>query len=498
MLLPAQRVLQALVAEVRLLGGGGNAGAVASAEQSVAVALGLLGARESNGVEAVREQFRRLCDVLARWPGSGPGVTEQPDALARLEAQAQRAAQQGGDLHVLEDAWRDCLRQAERVVGVGLRDSRVDASTRTRLAGLLVDWEAADLQSQVPAAAASVADETSIDVPRLQAYLRDRFDEPGLAVTDFRPLPGGFGKQTCLFEVQGKALSGGYVMRRDHGVTLIDNDCHRIHHEYAVIRAVHARGFPAPQALWCDTEHRLLPGGDFLVMRRAPGVAGGSAFGASGSVPADLGETLALILARLHALPPLDELHRLTGSINAERASSSLHDCTRRYLEDWLELYSAADHLPSPAIVAQFGWLLDHVPCAEGRPVLLHGDIGFHNFLFEEGADGRRLSAVLDWEFAHLGDPAEDLAYVRNTVGAALDWPAFLAAYRAAGGADIDDERIRFFEAWGHLRNAASSSLAAGLFMQGRVPDLKMVLLPHAYIPLFLRAAQAAMEREVK
>ena len=107
--------------------------------------------------------------------------------------------------------------------------------------------------------------------------------EPDITVTDLRPLPGGFGKQTILFSVAGRALSGDFVMRRDRDEPTLDNDCHRIVNEYPVIRAAFGHGFRAPEALWLDTEHRALPGGDFIVMRRAPGSPGGSVFSAAGS-----------------------------------------------------------------------------------------------------------------------------------------------------------------------------------------------------------------------
>ncbi len=59
-----------------------------------------------------------------------------------------------------------------------------------------------------------------------------------------------------------------------------------------------------------------------------------------------------------------------------------------------------------------------HVLAAAGRtlrefhravPGLVHGDYGPQNLLFEVAA--WEVSAVLDWEFAHEGDPLEDLAW---------------------------------------------------------------------------------------
>lgn len=55
----------------------------------------------------------------------------------------------------------------------------------------------------------------------------------------------------------------------------------------------------------------------------------------------------------------------------------------------------------------EFGlsWLREHKPKSHGL-VLNHGDFRVGNFII----DNRGLVGVLDWEFAHLGDPVEDLA----------------------------------------------------------------------------------------
>ncbi|MCD7437109.1 phosphotransferase [Streptomyces lincolnensis] len=45
----------------------------------------------------------------------------------------------------------------------------------------------------------------------------------------------------------------------------------------------------------------------------------------------------------------------------------------------------------------------------EAGKVLVHGDFGPHNVLFDPATYA--VTAVVDWEFAHLGDPVEDLAW---------------------------------------------------------------------------------------
>jgi aminoglycoside phosphotransferase (APT) family kinase protein len=263
-----------------------------------------------------------------------------------------------------------------------------------------------------------------------------------------------------------------------------ENDCHRVRDEYPVVRAAYRRGFPAPEALWLDTEHELLPGGDFIVMRCAPGRTGGNVFRATTRLSTALIDVLADGMVRLHTLPPLLELGDHTDSIRTDLWGLSRSDCVRRYIQGWHDLYLRTAHNPSPVLMSLYGWLFDNIPESPGTPVLLHGDIGFHNMLIDEG----RLSALVDWEFAHIGDPAEDVGYVKNTSGG-MDWEAFMARYRAAGGEEIDPVRLHFFQVWGQVRNASASNVTTGKFAEGRIPDLKLAYTGHFHYPHFIRGA---------
>jgi aminoglycoside phosphotransferase (APT) family kinase protein len=68
--------------------------------------------------------------------------------------------------------------------------------------------------------------------------------------------------------------------------------------------------------------------------------------------------------------------------------------------------------LPILLLSCAFIWLKNHVPADSTSPVLVHSDVGFHNILTLDG----KITALLDWEFTHLGDPSEDIAYGRQFV----------------------------------------------------------------------------------
>jgi aminoglycoside phosphotransferase (APT) family kinase protein len=334
-----------------------------------------------------------------------------------------------------------------------------------------------------------------VSAEALTAYFRATLDDPAAQVSQIHALPGGFGKETVLFTLASAALNADLVIRRDPPIDpLVGLDCHSAPTEYPLLQAVHARGFPAPEPLFFADSTPHIPGGAFSIMRRAPGKAVGTALGGAEKVAADLQATLAGIVARLHNVPPLPELGD-NPVFAAELWTMSVSDCTRAYIARWHRQFTATDHSAAPSLQALFHWLLARVPVSDAATTLVHGDIGFHNLLFDEG----RLSAVLDWEFGHVGDPAEDLGYIRSGMGDSLDWPAFLAAY-AAGGRPIPDERrIRFFEIWSHARNAAATVMLTGQFDAGCFRDVKFALLAMRFVPHFMARAHAlvtAYERD--
>src|SRR5260370_15545186 len=83
---------------------------------------------------------------------------------------------------------------------------------------------------------------------------------------------------------------------------------------------------------------------------------------------------------------------------------------------------------------------------------LIHGDVGFHNILIHEG----RINAILDWERARIGDPMEELSYLKPFVVDALPWDEFVSLYEGAGGAPYLEDSVRYYDVWrGAWRPAA-------------------------------------------
>lgn len=150
--------------------------------------------------------------------------------------------------------------------------------------------------------------------------------------------------------------------------------------------------------------------------------------------------------------------------------------------------------LPHPAIRLGVEWLRRNPPSKPRRQTIVHADFRTGNLL----VDGGRLSAVLDWELAHLGDPMEDLAYLclrtwrfgndELPVGGFGPLDALRWAYEAGGGTWREDA-FRWWMAartawWACGLAAQAAAFTAGLTDSivlaasgRRVPELEYDLL---------------------
>jgi aminoglycoside phosphotransferase (APT) family kinase protein len=110
---------------------------------------------------------------------------------------------------------------------------------------------------------------------------------------------------------------------------------------------------------------------------------------------------------------------------------------------------------PSPLLAYTACWLREHAPvCAE--PVLLHGDYRLGNFMFDE--ETLEMTAVLDWELAHIGDFHEDVAYAleplfcsrdaqgKPLVASMMLGNAYLDGYAQRSGRVIDPKVLLWYQ----------------------------------------------------
>jgi len=139
----------------------------------------------------------------------------------------------------------------------------------------------------------------------------------------------------------------------------------------------------------------------------------------------------------------LDVLHKVdAGSLALPVARhASIAEHVREELAIWRGMYEFTGRT-DPLIEFTFAWLGANVPQAPGVPVVVHGDAGPGNFMFTDD----RVSALVDWELWHLGDPVEDLAWL--SMRCTLEpFPAFalrVREYEQRSGGPVDRARLLY------------------------------------------------------
>lgn len=140
-------------------------------------------------------------------------------------------------------------------------------------------------------------------------------------------------------------------------------------------------------------------------------------------------------LATLHRWPV--EGIALEASVDSPRIAGHIVND----LDIWEAMYREVGS-DDPLLEFAFLWLRGHVPQADRAPVLTHGDAGPGNFMYDNG----ELTALIDWEFAHFGDPMDDLAWfsMRCVMEPVPDYFDALRCYEEAVGAPIDRQSLLY------------------------------------------------------
>jgi aminoglycoside phosphotransferase (APT) family kinase protein len=296
----------------------------------------------------------------------------------------------------------------------------------------------------------------------LQTYLRAHpRGSPAVEVKAVTDVPGGRSKRTILVTLDNSgSLPSSIVLRMDtdRGVGTSVGD------EFPILARVARRDLPVPEPLWLEASREAF-GFPFIVFRRMPGASAGDLIeGAFNKVPAT-GRALARALASIHA----------EGSELIEDAAmrGSAVPLTYELLNGYYTYWTAKKPFPSLIIEAAFIWMRRHAARASGQATVVHGDTAFHNLLLSEQGE----ACLLDWEFAHYGDPAEDLASCRPAVQQLMPWVDFLSEYHAHGGPAVNEAQLSYFEIWRPLRNAVVCGTVLHSLMNGEADDIDPVTI---------------------
>ena len=282
----------------------------------------------------------------------------------------------------------------------------------------------------------------------LQSVLGTDIDEPRL-------LAGGASKEAWAVDAGGERL----LVRRA-GLTVIHRHTLSLADEFALLEAAYEAGVKVPKPI------RYIPdldGREAFVMERLEGETIGRRI-VRMNLPEDLPRQLAEELAKIHAIPATRV--PFLGSARLERMVDELDEVDE----------------PHPAIELGLWWLSENRPPPRD-PVVVHGDFRIGNVVVDEHG----LVGVLDWEFAHLDEPARDLAFglVRawrfgvpeKRLGGIGDVEPYLERYNELTGFDIRPEELDYWELAGNVGWAIGCLTQAQRHLSGQDRSVEFAIL---------------------
>ncbi|MEZ5774013.1 MAG: phosphotransferase family protein [Hyphomicrobiaceae bacterium] len=244
--------------------------------------------------------------------------------------------------------------------------------------------------------------------------------------------------------------------------------------EFALIRAAAAAGVRVPEPIAVMPDAALI-GAPFMIVGHVAGSAQARRIVRDPRLPEfgdDLARSLGAELARLHAIrPPVADLAFL--ALPSRPPARAAVAAMRADLDRCSE--------PRPALEYVLGWLDRNAPDPQGL-VLAHGDFRTGNYMI----DGGRLTAILDWEFAHWGDRHEDLGWFtarcwrfgadEREAGGIARAEALYEGYESAGGDPVDRAAMPYWRILASARWAVVALLQGERHLTGGETSLELLL----------------------
>ncbi|TMF98734.1 MAG: phosphotransferase family protein, partial [Chloroflexi bacterium] len=116
-------------------------------------------------------------------------------------------------------------------------------------------------------------------------------------------------------------------------------------------------------------------------------------------------------------------------------------------------------------------------------PCVVHGDFRIGNVMYDEEG----LTALLDWEGTHIGEPEEDIAWLCTRVwrfgkneleaGGIASREEWIRAYEIAGGLAISRERVATWEVLQNIRWAEITMMQARAHLDGHTQSHELAAI---------------------
>ena len=236
-------------------------------------------------------------------------------------------------------------------------------------------------------------------------------DEHGLGAGEIhaQPIGEGHSNVTYLIERDGAQI----VLRRPPRGPLPPS-AHDVLREARLLEALEGTAVRVPRVLAVCADESVI-GSPFYVMERVEGEPIVFTLPQALSNPAERQHIAVELIDALVEIHAVD--WRAAGLADFGKPSGYLERQLRRFSGLW-EINKTRE---IPAVERVGTWLEQNLP-QSGAATIVHGDYRLGNTMFATQAPAR-LTAVLDWEMATIGDPLADLGYTCMVWGQSDDPP---------------------------------------------------------------------------
>jgi len=308
---------------------------------------------------------------------------------------------------------------------------------------------------------------------RIAAYMAHRMPAAhNVVVDELGRIYGGSSQETFRFRARwsdgATTVEKRLILRRDApaGLVVADRDL-----EFNVYQALAGQGVPIPGVYYLELDATWLER-PFFIMDMCPGKPGNP------FLPADPydghSETIAgqfwTIMGRLAALD-----HKEVGLAGLRNGGVS-EGFWSLELNRWEGILDDNEGLIEPAVRGAMRWLRRNPPPEPAKPAIVHGDYRSGNFLFTP--DGQ-ISAILDWEMCHVGDPLEDVTWAIDPfwpISRHLSLDEGLVLWEASSGMTVDRNALRWWQLFSAVKACVIWTTAASSYASGKNREMTIAL----------------------
>ena len=296
-------------------------------------------------------------------------------------------------------------------------------------------------------------------------------ERPGAAISGVRRVGGGASKEQFFFTLSDNGSDEPYLLRMDPRLAITETDRER---EFVLLQAMQGV-VPVPEAVWVDPLAEVFPQ-PAAIMRVVSGVTKPSDAGVKVSgLGTWLGEDLRAKL-RDQFMDYLVTIHgfnwRTAKLKGFDVPDGDPKQAVRWSYNYWRELWNVDEGETRPIFALAEQWLADNMPDTT-ELVLVHCDYRTGNYLFDEASG--KITALLDWEMARIGDFHEDLAWVLMQVFGTMDNGTFRASdlfereefirtYEERSGRTVNRKTLHYYDvmsSWKCYIIVAANGIAA-------------------------------------